>query len=267
MEKIKLWENGTPGFIAEYGQEEPTITPYFLDNGKKNGCVIVCPGGGYTGRAEHERGPIAECLNRMGISAASLEYRLYPYKYPFVTEDVLRAVRYIRHNADKFNIDPNKIGVLGFSSGGHLASSAMNCFDYGKEDGDEIDRESSRPDFGVLCYPVISFDRYMHEGSRNKLIGGLPDEKELAIKLSAELNVKSDTPPAFIWHTMDDPGVDARNSLNLALQMRTHRIPCELHIFQHGRHGVGLGEGYENVWQWPGLLEEWLKLNNFIVKE
>lgn len=265
MEKIKLWENGTPGFLPEYGQEEPSITPYLLDNGKKNGCIIVCPGGAYSGKAEHERGPIVEMLNKNGVSAFSLDYRVAPYKYPFITEDVLRAVRYVRYNADKFNIDPNKIGVLGFSAGGHLASSAMNCFDYGKE-GDEIDAVSSRPDFGVLCYPVISFDKYMHSGSRQKLIGELPDEKDLAIKMSLELNVKSDTPPAFIWHTMDDGGVDARNSLELAMAMRTHRIPCELHIFQHGRHGVGLGEDYENVWQWPSILAEWLKLNKYVAE-
>ncbi len=265
MEKIKLWENGTPGFTPEYGQEETTITPYLLNNGKKNGCVIVCPGGAYRMKAEHERGPIVEMLNANGVSAFSLDYRVAPYQYPYVVEDVLRAIRYVRYNAEKFNIDPDKIGVLGFSAGGHLASCAMNCFDYGKE-GDEIDAISSRPDFGILCYPVVSFDKYMHAGSRKNLIGELENEKALAVKLSLELNVKEDTPPAFIWHTMDDPGVDSRNSLELAMAMRTHRIPCELHIFQTGRHGVGLGTDYENVWQWSSLLGEWLKLNGYAIQ-
>lgn len=264
MEKtpIKLWENGTPGFIKEYGQKEPSITPYLLENGKKNGCVIVCPGGGYSGKAAHECGVIAEMLNENGVSAFTLDYRVFPYKFPFVTEDVLRAVRYVRYNAEKFSIAPEKIGVLGFSAGGHLASSAMNLFDYGKE-GDEIDAVSSRPDFGILCYPVISFDKYMHAGSRQNLIGGLPNQKELAIELSLELNVKKDTPPAFIWHTMDDAGVDSRNSIELALAMRSHGIPCELHIFQHGSHGLGLAKDYHNVWQWASLLGEWLKDNKY----
>lgn len=266
MEKIRLWENGTPGFVSEYGQDEPSISPYLLDGGNKNGCVIVCPGGAYVGKAAHECGVIAEMLNRNGVSAFTLDYRVAPYKYPFITEDVLRAIRYIRYNSGRFNIDENKIGVLGFSAGGHLASSAMNCFDYGK-DGDEIDAVSSRPDFGILCYPVVSFDKYAHSGSRKNLIGELPDEKELAVKMSLELNVKSDTPPAFIWHTMDDAGVDARNSLELAMAMRTHRIPCELHIFQQGKHGLGLAEGCDNVWQWSSLLGEWLKLNKYTAEQ
>ena len=264
-DKIKLWENGTPGFIKEYGQAETTVTPYLLDNGKKNGCVIVCPGGAYVGRAEHECGVVAEMLNANGVSAFTLDYRVFPYKYPFVTEDVLRAVRFVRYNADKFGIDPQKIGVLGFSAGGHLASCAMNIFDYGK-DGDEIDAVSSRPDFGILCYPVVSFDAYMHSGSRKNLIGGLPNEKALAIELSLELNVKKDTPPAFIWHTMDDGGVDARNSLELALAMRSHGIPCELHVFQHGAHGLGLAPDNESVSQWSALLGQWLKLNKYAVE-
>lgn len=265
MEKLKLWKNGAPGFINEYGQEEPSVTTYFLNNGKKNGCVIVCPGGGYSGKAAHECGVIAEMLNEKGVSAVTLDYRVSPYKFPFVTEDILRAVRYLRYNAEKFSIDPQKIGVLGFSAGGHLASCAMNVFDYGK-DGDEIDAVSSRPDFGILCYPVVSFDQYAHSGSRKNLIGGLPNEKELAVELSLELNVKKDTPPAFIWHTMDDGGVDARNSLELASAMRSHGIPCELHIFQHGRHGLGLAESNKGVAQWSALLGEWLELNEYAVK-
>ena len=259
---FKLWENDVPGFIPEYGQKEPSITSYLLDNGKKNGCIIVCPGGGYHGKAEHECGIIAETLNKNGMSAFTLDYRVRPYKYPYITEDVLRAIRYVRYNAEKFNVDPNKIGVLGFSAGGHLASSAMTCFDYGKE-RDEIDAVSSRPDFAVLCYPVISLREYTHQGTHNNLIGKLENEEELSVKLSANLQVKEDTPPAFIWHTMDDAGVDSRNSLALAFAMREHNIPCELHVFQHGSHGLGIAEGYRNVWQWVPLLTEWLRLNEY----
>ena len=261
-ETFKLWKEDVPGFVAEYGQNEPSITTYLLEGGAKNGCIIVCPGGGYHGKAEHECGVIAEMLNKNNMSAVTLDYRTRPYKYPYITEDILRAVRFVRYNAEKFNIDPNKIGVLGFSAGGHLASSAMTCFDYGK-DGDEIDAVSSRPDFAVLCYPVVSLCEYTHIGSRNNLIGKLENEEELAERLSANHQIKEDTPPAFIWHTMDDAGVDARNSLALAFAMRDRNIPCELHIFQHGHHGLGLATDYKNVWQWVPLLSEWLKLNDF----
>lgn len=263
---IKLWENGTPGFLPEYGQPETTFTPYFLENGAKdNACVIVCPGGAYSGRAYHEGEPIARMLNEKGVSAVVLNYRVFPYKYPFITEDLLRTIRFLRHHAADYGLDPKKIGVLGFSSGGHLAASSLCCFDYGKQDdADPIEKESSRPDFAVLCYAVISFDKYMHANSRIRLIGGLPDEAQLAVRLSPKLSVREDTPPVFLWHTMDDEGVDARNSLNYALALRSHNIPCELHIFQHGHHGVGLAADYHNVWQWPELLSNWMIENGWI---
>ncbi len=263
MEKYKLWENGTPGFVSEYGQDEPSLTPYLLENGKKNTCIIVCPGGGYMYKAEHEDGVIAEMLNEKGISAFTLDYRVEPYKHPYITEDLLRAIRYVRYNAEKFSIDPEKIGVLGFSAGGHLVSSSMHLFDYGKE-GDEIDAVSSRPDFAVLCYPVVTLGELTHAGSRKRLIAGLENEDELAKALSLELNVRDDTPPAFIWHTMSDAAVDARNSLHLASAMRAKSIPCEIHVFQNGSHGLGLARKYEDVKQWIPLFEMWMKINNFL---
>ena len=180
MENIRLWPEGqVPYFKKEYGQDEPTLTPYLLNDGKKSGAVIVCPGGAYRVRADYEGGPVAEEINKYGVNAFVLNYRLFPYKYPAITEDVLRAIRYVRYHADVLGIDPEKIAVLGFSAGGHLATSAMCMFDYGREDGDEIDRISSRPDGVILCYGVISLQKYTHQGSRQVLIGGLEYEAEL----------------------------------------------------------------------------------------
>lgn len=184
MENIRLWIEGkVPFFNKEYGQPETTLTPYLINDGKKRGCVIVCPGGAYRIRADHEGGPVAETINKYGVNAFVLNYRVFPYKYPAITEDVLRAVRYVRYHADELNVDPDKIAVLGFSAGGHLANSAMCVFDYGREDGDEIDKVSSRPDGVILCYGVISLMKHTHAGTKEVLIGGLSNEDELAIKM------------------------------------------------------------------------------------
>ena len=230
--------------------------------------VVVIPGGAYSAVSKREGDPVAFEFLARGFHSFVLDYSVggeSGHSYPEQLFQVAAAVDYINTHAEEWNVDKNAVFVVGFSAGGHLASCAMNCFDYGK-DGDEIDKTSSRPDFGVLCYPVVSFDKYMHKGSRQNLIGELESEADLAVKLSLELNVKADTPPAFIWHTMNDDGVDSRNSLELALAMRAHKIPCELHVFQSGRHGVGLAEGYKNVWQWASLLGEWLKLNRYVAE-
>ena len=265
MERLYLWEKGkVPYFKPEYGQEETTLTPYLLNDGKKSGCVIVCPGGAYRIRADHEGGPVAEEINKYGVNAFVLNYRLFPYKYPAITEDVLRAVRYVRYHADEFNIDPNKIAVLGFSAGGHLANSSMCVFDYGREDGDEIDKVSSRPDGVILCYGVISLKKYTHGGSKDVLIGGLENEEELANKMSGELAVKDDTPPCFIWHTQDDQAVPVWNSLDLYSSLTKQGIPAALHVFPHGQHGLGLAEGHNDVSKWSELLGLWLFNEGFI---
>lgn len=259
MDKFYLWEKGkAPCFKPEYGQEEPSLTPYLLDDGKKSGCVIVCPGGGYRIRADYEGGPVAQEINQYGVNSFVLNYRVYPYKYPAITEDVLRAIRYVRFNADRFGIDPNKIAVLGFSAGGHLANSAMCVFDYGRDDGDEIDKVSSRPDGVVLCYGVISLKKYTHAGSKDVLIGGLENEEELANKMSGELAVKEDTPPCFIWHTQDDQAVPVWNSLDLYSALTKQGISAALHVFPHGQHGLGLAKDRNDVSKWSELLGCWL---------
>ena len=264
MENIRLWPEGqVPYFKKEYGQDEPTLTPYLLNDGKKSGAVIVCPGGAYRVRADYEGGPVAEEINKYGVNAFVLNYRLFPYKYPAITEDVLRAVRYVRYHADELGVDPDRIAVLGFSAGGHLANSSMCVFDYGREEGDEIDRVSSRPDGVILCYGVISLQKYTHQGSRQVLIGGLENEAELAVKMSGELAVKEDTPHCFIWHTQDDQAVPVQNSLDLYAALTEKKIPSALYVFPHGQHGLGLAKDRNDVSKWSELLGCWLVNEGF----
>lgn len=260
--EYKLWENGTPYFDETFGQQEPTLTPYLLENGKVNSVVIVLPGGGYGGRAAHEGEPIAKMLNAGGVSSFVLNYRVAPYRHPVMLGDALRAIRYVRFHADKFSIDPQKIGILGFSAGGHLTTTAIEHFDKGLSEGDEIDKVSSRPDAGVLCYAVISLGEYTHLGSKYNLLGNPPDEA-LAEKLSGEKSVPDDCPPVFLWHTAEDQAVPVQNSLQMAMALKAKNIPFELHVFPYGHHGLGLAEGNETVKQWSPLLVNWLHLNGF----
>ena len=263
MADIKLWENSTPYYNEEYGQPETTITPYLVDKPERHGCVVVCPGGGYVMRADHEGRPIAEMLNEAGISAVVLNYRVSPYKDPAMLCDVKRAVKYVRYNAEKWNIDPEKIGVLGFSAGGHLTVTAIEHYDYGCDCGDEIDKMSSRPNAGILCYPVVSFvNPSMHSGSMINLLGENPP-METREKYSGELSVRDDSPPVFMWHTAADGGVPVANCLDLAAALQTKNIPYELHVFPYGVHGLGLAPGDAHVAQWAKLLVNWLRLYEF----
>ena len=264
MEELKLWEKETPLFDISYGQPETTITPYLVnDENMDKGLVVICPGGGYVGRAPHEGEPIAKMLNNAGISALVLNYRVAPYKHPAMLYDAKRAIRYARYHAKEWKINSEKIGILGFSAGGHLAVSACEHYDYGMDNGDEIDMVSSRPNAGILCYPVATFvDEYTHKGTLRNLLGEEPDP-ELVKKLSGENSVPDDCPPMFIWHTSEDDGVDVKNSLELAKALRNKRIPFELHVFPYGRHGLGLAEEMPNVAQWSTLLVKWLKMYEF----
>lgn len=259
--EIKLWENGAPYYKPEYGQKEPYIVEYTLDNGKKdNPCVIVIPGGGYGCVCDdHEGRKICEMLNENGFSAFILEYRITPYCHPVMEEDAKRAIRLVRFNAEKFGIAPDKIGVIGFSAGGHLCCMAGLRYDYGRNDGDEIDSVSSRPDAVAPSYAVASFNKEItHMGTRENCLGPDGDE-ELAYALSSENIVPDDAPPFFIWHTAQDGGVDPENSLRLASALIRKNIPCELHIFPYGPHGIGLGEDTPLACEWPSLYVKWLR--------
>lgn len=261
--QFKLWENGTPFYNESYGQPETTVTWYPADVKEPTGCVIVFPGGGYGMRAEHEGKNISEMLNQNGFHSFVLNYRVAPYNHPAPLEDALRAVRFVRYYADSFGIHKNKIAVLGFSAGGHLAITAAEKFDYGKSDGDEIDKQNSRPDAAVFCYPVCTLlGEYTHKGSVKNLLG-TDEPTDLAYKLSGELNARDDMPPCFIWHTFGDTCVPVQNSLMLADALRKKNIPVEMHLFPDGPHGLGLAEKIPHTAQWAPLLCNWLRHQQF----
>jgi acetyl esterase/lipase len=200
------------------------------------------------------------------VSAFVLDYRVAPYKHPVPLMDAQRAIRTVRAKAKEWRIDPKKIGILGFSAGGHLAGSAATLFDEGKADAtDPIDRESSRPDCAVLCYPVLTFGQFRHHGSMVNLIGENPDEA-LRKTLSLENSVTPKTPPTFLWHTADDNAVPVENSLMFAEALAKNKVPFALHVFPHGPHGVGLATGNPVLSAWTGLCATWLKEIGFVGK-
>jgi len=262
---IPLWEkqNDIPLFDSE-NPFEPHLVPYILESGKKLPCIIVFPGGGYTHRAQHEAEPVCLWLNSIGISAFALNYRVHPYKHPAPLLDAKRAIRFVRYFSKQWNIDPNRIGVLGFSAGGHLASLVGTHFDGGdKKNNDPVERISCRPDCMVLCYPVISLAEFAHEGSKKALLGENPDPA-LVWTLSSHNMVSSKTPPTFLWHTSDDSSVPVENSLLFTMALKKHGVPFELHIFPHGRHGLGLATDTLYVKEWTKLCEKWFESIGFI---
>ncbi len=263
MQEFKLWENGTPYYDPKIDQPETTVTWYPAEGNEPKGCVVICPGGAYAMRAEHEGKGYAEYLNANGYHAFVVNYRVAPYHHPAEMADAHRAIRFARFNAEKFGIKPDKIAIMGSSAGGHLAVSASEHFDCGKTDGDEIDAVSCRPDGTILCYPVVSLvEGYSHFGSRDNLLGKPCDGKDAA-NLSGEKSVREDMAPVFIWHTFEDGAVPIENSLYLAAALREKKIPTELHVFPYGAHGLGLAPQNPHVAQWGELMINWLKLNNF----
>lgn len=268
---VLLWPDGAPGAKGDTPEDKPRITPFLAAGDGPHACIVVCPGGGYGGRAGHEGAPIAQWLNGFGVSAVVLDYRVRPYRHPVPLGDAQRAIRTVRSRAAEWRIDPKRVGILGFSAGGHLAASAATLSDDGDPAAaDPIDRFSSRPDAAVLCYPVISLGDFRHDGSMRNLLGPEPDPA-LREKLSLEKSVSGRNPPTFLWHTSDDGGVPVENSLLFAAALRKHKIPFALHVFPHGPHGVGLADGPRGdkaplARQWPALCEAWLKDLGFAPK-
>jgi acetyl esterase/lipase len=260
---ILLWPNGAPGAQGTADTDQPSLTIYRASQGKVPTGVVVCPGGGYVNLAmDHEGKQVAEWLNNLGISAFVLKYRLGPkYHHPVELGDGQRAVRYVRAHASEYGIDPHHIGIWGFSAGGHLASSVGTHFDSGHADSaDAIEHESSRPDFMILGYPVITFEEpYLHRGSRKALLGENPDPLLIEL-LSNERQVTKDTPPTFLFHTSDDPGVPVENSIAFYSALHKAGVPAEMHIYEHGPHGVGLAKNDPALSTWPELLSNWLKV-------
>ena len=259
--EIMLWENGAPRYDASFEQKEPALTPYLVDGAK--GAVIVCPGGAYRGLAAHEGEPIALALNAGGISAFVLRSRLTPYHFPVEMWDVQRAIRVVRARAAEFGIDLNKIGVLGFSAGGHLAGMAATMYDDVDatiENGDAIDAVSCRPDAAVLCYPVVSMiESCKHEGSCQNLTGYEDAPADVRARLSLERRVSDTTPPVFLWHTAADTGVPVDNSLLFARAMHAHQRPFSLHVYPDGPHGLGLAKDTPLTCGWMDEAIKWLK--------
>lgn len=262
-----LWGDNIPywndKFIEEGCKEprKPQITAY---PSKSDCAVIIFPGGGYVMRAEHEGKNYAEWLNSIGVTAFVVDYRVAPYKNPAQISDAVRAVRYVRHNAEKYGISKDKIAVMGSSAGGHLAASVSTLYGMKHyEPMDDIDKENCRPDATILCYPVIDMLEYRHDGSRINLLGERPLRREKEI-MSLYTQVNTNTPPAFIWHTAEDETVPCQNSLLYAMSLAEARVPYEAHIYPYGHHGLGLSDELPHVAQWKKSLEGWLKLIKFI---
>ncbi|MBL9153781.1 MAG: alpha/beta hydrolase [Verrucomicrobiales bacterium] len=271
-DSIPLWPDGkTPHANAKDAETgKPKLFTYLVPKEKANGCaVVVTPGGGYGGlAADHEGHQIAVWWNERGVSAFVLHYRLGPEGHHFPTQlaDVQRAIRTVRAKAADYGVDPRRIGVMGFSAGGHLASMASTKFNEKAYDAsDAIDEASARPDFAVLCYPVIAMaSEFAHGGSRKNLLGGefAPDSPE-ARHVSSDLNVTAETPPTFIFQTDEDTAVPAENAVRYYLALRKHKIPAEMHIYQRGPHGVGLYLGDPITGTWSVLLDTWVRANGF----
>lgn len=240
----------------------PTLTVYPPDSAKESGtAIIICPGGSYRGLARHEGEDYALFLSSLGIRAFVLKYRLGPvYHHQAITADAARAVRFVRRNAVRWGIDPTRIGIMGSSAGGHLAATMMTHFDAGDPSSkDPVERVSSRPDFGILCYPVISMGPMGHAISREQFLG--PNPTQALIDLySSERQVTADTPPCFIWHTFEDTVVNVENSLAFAKSLKAHSVPFALHIYTKGRHGLGLGAPppFTSPHPWVRELVRWL---------
>jgi len=264
-----LWPDGAPGALGKEDKDIPTLTPYLPEPDKATGAaIVICPGGGYGGLAAHEGKDYARFMNEHGIAGFVLKYRLGSggYRHPVMLQDAARAVRTVRARAGVWKLDPKRIGIMGSSAGGHLASTLVTHFDAGKPDAaDPIERASSRPDAGILCYPVITMGKFTHQGSKRNLLGDDP-APELVRELSNELQVTKDTPPCFIWHTYEDAGVPVENSLQFADALRQAGVPFDLHIYQRGPHGLGLGPrdwNPEKRHPWTRDCAFWLQAQGF----
>lgn len=256
MDAIALW-NTVPGEAGEI----PAITPYIPTEKKSDAAVVIFPGGGYSHRAaDHEGDQYARFLNDAGVTAFVVAYRIAPHRHPLPLLDARRAVRFVRAHAAEYGLSPDKIAVMGSSAGGHLAASAATF--PGEEPiatPDEIDAECGIPNAQILCYPVIcapSEDRVAHEGSYINLLGETPVVPPETVDPAR--NVTAHTPPAFIWHTADDNGVNVINSYAYATTLRRCNVPVEMHIFPHGRHGLGLGADEPYVRPWADCMVRWL---------
>ncbi len=268
--ELPLWPDGAPGALGTTPDDIPTLTPYLPEPGKATGAaMVICPGGGYGHLAAHEGDGYARWFNENGVTAFVLKYRLglHGYRHPSMLQDASRAIRYVRANAAQWNIDPKRVGIIGSSAGGHLAATVLTHFDAGKTDaGDPLERESSRPDIGILCYAVITMGPDTHNGSKENLLGKNP-APELVELMSNEKQVTKETPPCFLWHTWEDKTVKVENALAFAAALRAHGVPFDLHIYQKGGHGLGLGSRESDPAKfhpWTRDCLHWLRAQGFV---
>jgi len=265
---VLLWPNGAPGALGNEDSDKPALTIFLPVKSQANGTgVIVCPGGSYAALASnHEGRQVANWLNSLGVAAFVLKYRLGPrYHHPIELGDAQRAIRLVRAHAAEYGIATDRVGIMGFSAGGHLAATIGTHFDDGSTtDSDPVQRQGSRPDFLVLGYPVISFTTlYTHQGSLHNLLGDSPDPK-LMQSLSEELQVTAQTPPTFLFHTTEDKTVPVENSVLFYLALRKAGVAAEMHIFERGPHGVGLALRDPALAMWPELLANWFRLHGLL---
>lgn len=264
-----LWPNVAPGTLGSSSNDMPSLTVFLPANASSNcAAMVICPGGGYAHLASHEGADYARWLNERGIAAFVLKYRLGSagYRHPAMLQDVSRALRTVRTRAAEWGVDPERIGVMGSSAGGHLASTILTHFDEGDANAaDVVEHASSRPTLGILCYPVVTMGEFTHRGSRNNLLG-TNAPADLVQLLSNELQVTSNTPPCFVWSTEDDKTVAVENSMQFVAALRRNHVPFDFHVYQKGPHGMGLGTRQWNPEKrhpWTRDCEFWLKEQGF----
>ena len=268
---VPLWPPGqVPGARGDGTNDVPTLTVFLPEGGRGQGsAMVICPGGGYGGLAPHEGRDYALFLNREGVACFVLKYRLgsHGYRHPAMLHDAARAVRLVRSRAKEWGVDGGRVGIMGSSAGGHLASTLITHFDAGQPGAaDAVERESSRPSVGVLCYPVITLGAFTHQGSKRNLLGPEPDPA-LVENLSNEKQVRRDGPPVFVWHTVEDTAVPVENALLFADGLRRAGVPFDLHVYEKGRHGIGLRASpptFENPHPWARDLVFWMKERGFV---
>jgi acetyl esterase/lipase len=268
---VLLWPDGAPGTKGKTDKDIPQVIVYLAPADKANGAaIVICPGGGYGGLAmNHEGHQIAQWLNKHGVAGIILKYRHAPtYRHPIPLQDAQRALRLARASAKEWHINPARVGILGFSAGGHLASTAGTHFDAGEKDSkDPIESLSSRPDFMVLLYPVITLTGpFAHNGSRDNLLGKNADAT-LIESLCNEKQVTKETPPAFLVHTTADTAVPPENSVLFYLSLTKHKVPAEMHIYEKGQHGLGLGPANLPFSSWPDRCVAWMQGRGFLTRK